>query len=60
MLAAKPSMDDVNAAITANAAAYPTDITYLQLQVSDPPLQSDVQSVLDLQNSLITALKRQS
>ncbi len=55
----KPSMDDVNAAIVANAAANPSDITYTQMVPSDPPTQSDLQTVIDLLNSLITALKRQ-
>ncbi len=58
-LNAKPSMDDVNAAIVANAAANPTDITYTQMVPSDPPTKSDLQTVIELLNSLITALKRQ-
>ena len=58
-LNAKPSMDDVNAAIVANAAANPTDITYTQMVPSDPPTKSDLQTVIELLNSLITTLKRQ-
>ena len=55
----KPSMDDVNAAIAANSSANSTDITYTQMVPSDPPTQSDLQTVIELLNSLITALKRQ-
>ena len=56
-LNAKPSMDDVNAAITANSAANPSDITYTQMVPSDPPTKSDMQTVIEPLNSLITALK---
>ena len=56
----KASMDDVNAAIVANTAANPSDITYTQMVPSNPPTQSDLQTVIDLLNSLITALKRQT
>ncbi len=58
-LASRPTMDEVNAAIVANSAANPADITYTQMTPSDPPTQSDLQTVIDLLNSLITAVKRQ-
>ena len=58
LIDAKPSMDDVNAAIVANSAANPGDITYTQMVPSNPPTQSDLQTVIELLNSLITALKR--
>ncbi len=60
LIDAKPSMDDVNAAIAANSAANPSDITYTQMVPSDPPTQSDLQTVIDLLNNLITTLKRQA
>ncbi len=56
---AKPSMDDVNAAINANSAANSDNVFYLQLAPSDPPTQSDVQAIIDRMNELITALNRQ-
>ncbi len=58
-LNAKPSMDDVNAAINENSAANSDSVFYLQLAPSDPPTQSDVQAVVDRMNELITALNRQ-
>ena len=54
-LSSRPTMDDVNAAINANSAANPSDITYTQMVPSDPPTQSDLQTVIYLLNSLITA-----
>ncbi len=59
-LSSRPTMNDVNAAIVTNIAANPSDITYTQLAPSDPPTQSDLQTVIELLNSLITALKRQT
>ena len=58
-LNAKPSMDDVNAAINANSAANSDSIYYMQMAPSDPPTQSDVQAVIYRLNELITALNRQ-
>ena len=55
----KPSMDDVNAAITANSAANSDSVFYLQLAPSDPPTQSDAQAIIYRLNELITALNRQ-
>ena len=59
-LNAKPSMDDVNAAIVNCIAAKMGDITYTQMVPSDPPTQSDLQTVIALLNSVITALKQQA
>ena len=59
LIDAKPSMDDVNAAINENSAANSDSVFYLQLAPSDPPTQSDVQAIIDRLNELITALNRQ-
>ena len=59
LIDAKPSMDDVNAAINENSAANSDSVYYLQLAPSDPPTQSDVQAIIYRLNELITALNRQ-
>jgi len=58
-LSSRPTMDEVNAAIVIGIAAKMGDITYTQMTPSDPPTQSDLQTVIDLLNSVITALKQQ-
>ena len=52
-------MDDVNAAIVTGIVAKMGDITYTQMVPSDPPTKSDLQTVIELLNSVITALKQQ-
>lgn len=56
---AKPTMDDVNAANYANSSANSNSVTYVQMGPSDPSTQSDLQTVIDLLNQLITVLHRQ-
>ena len=58
-LGSRPTMDDVNAAINENSAANSDSVYYMQLAPSDPPTQSDVQTIIDRLNELITALNRQ-
>ncbi len=58
-LNAKPSMDDVNAAIAANSSANSNSVEQLDLQPSDPPTQSDVYAAIYRLNVLIGALHRQ-
>ena len=57
---AKPSMDDVNAAITANSSANSNSVETLDLNPSDPPTQNDVYSTICRLNVLIGALHRQT
>ena len=59
-LNAKPSMDDVNAAIAANSSANSNSVDMLDLNPSDPPTQNDVYSAIYRLNVLIGALHRQA
>ena len=58
-LNAKPSMDDVNAAITANSSANVNNVDTLDLNPSDPPTQNDVYQAIYRLNVLILGLHRQ-
>ena len=55
----KASMDDVNAAITANSSANSNGVDTLDLNPSDPPTQNDVYSAIYRLNVLIGTLHRQ-
>ena len=55
----KASMDDVNAAITANSSANSNSVDMLDLNPSDPPSQNDVYQAIYKLNVLIQALHRQ-
>ena len=55
----KASMDDVNAAITANSSANSNSVDMLDINPSDPPSQNDVYSTIYKLNVLIQALHRQ-
>ena len=57
-LNAKPSMDDVNAAIAANSSANSNAVETTPTYASDPPTQGEVQSVIYKLNELIGALDR--
>ena len=57
-LNAKPSTDDVNAAIAANSSANSNAVDTTPTYASDPPTQSEVQSVIYKLNELIGALER--
>jgi hypothetical protein len=57
---AKPSTDDVNAAIAANSSANSNTVKCLPTYASDPPTQSEVQSIIYKLNELIGALARQA
>ena len=59
-LASKTSMDDVNAAIVANSSANSNAVEATPTYASDPPTQSEVQSVIYKLNELIGALERQA
>ena len=52
------SMEQTLAAAMAGSAANMNQIQPLQITISDPPTQSDVQAVLDKLNELIAALRR--
>ena len=56
----KASMDDVNAAITANSSANCDSVEQLGLQPSDPPTQNDVYQTVYRMNVLIGTLHRQA
>ena len=58
-LNAKPSTDDVNAAITANSSANVNSVDTLDLNPSDPPTQNDVYQAIYRLNVLILGLHRQ-
>ena len=60
LIDAKPSMDDVNAAINENNAANSNAVECLTTYASDLPTQSEVQSVIYKLNKLIGALARQA
>ena len=53
-------MDDVNAAIVANSSANSNGVEYVPTYASDPPTQSEVQSVIYKLNELIGGLHRQA
>ena len=57
-LNAKPSMDDVNAAIAANSSANSNAVDTTPTYASDPPTQEEVQSIIYKLNELIGALDR--
>ena len=57
-LNAKPSMDDVNAAIAANSSANVNSVETTPTYASDPPQQGEVQSVIYKLNELIGASHR--
>jgi Tfp pilus assembly protein FimV len=59
-LNAKPSMDDVNAAIAANSSANVNSMEGLDNSPSDPPTQGDVLQLYYFGNNLLNALKRPS
>ena len=59
-LNAKPSMDDVNAAIVANSSANVNSMEGLDNSPSDPPTQGDVLQLYYFGNNLLNALKRPS
>jgi hypothetical protein len=52
-------MDDVNAAIAANSSANSNGVDQLPMTPSDPPTQSETQSIIYKVNELIGALHRQ-
>ena len=56
----KASMDDVNAAITANSSANTNAVEATPTYASDPPTHAEVQSVIYKLNELIGALERQA
>ena len=56
----KASMDDVNAAITANSSANLNSVDTLDLNPSDPPTQNDVYQAIYRLNVLILGLHRQT
>ena len=56
----KASMDDVNAAITANSSANVNNVETLDLNPSDPPTQNDVYEAIYRLNVLILGLHRQA
>jgi hypothetical protein len=58
-LANRPTMDDVNAAITANSSGNCNSMEGIQCQPSDPPTQNEVYSIVYQINLLINALHRQ-
>jgi hypothetical protein len=53
-----PSVDAVNAAITAQSAANVNSVAVLSLTVSNPPTQAQMQAVVNKLNELITAMHR--
>ena len=55
----KPSMDDVNAAITANSSTNSNSVDTLDLNPSGPPTQYEVYETIYRLNVLIGALRRQ-
>jgi hypothetical protein len=54
-----PSFDDVNNIITAQAAGNCNTVAALNLTVSNPPTQAQVQAIVTKLNELIAKLKRQ-
>ena len=50
-------MGDVNSAISAAAAANVDGFSQLDLGVSDPPTQAEMQAVVDAVNQLIESLQ---
>jgi len=57
LIDAKPSTDDMNAAISANSASNVDRIAPMSSGVSDPPTQEEVQQIYNTLNYLINALK---
>jgi hypothetical protein len=55
---ALPTLGDVNVAITQNSAGPCPGFPYLNLSVSDPPTQAEVQAIADSHDELVTLLKR--
>ena len=55
LIDAKTSMDDVNAAITANSSANSNSVETTPTYASNPPTQSEVQSVIYKLNELEAA-----
>jgi hypothetical protein len=60
LIDAKPSSDDVLLAINQNASANTNNIETLDLAISDPPTQSEVQAVVQKLNDLINQLAQPS
>jgi hypothetical protein len=60
LIDAKPSMDDVNAAIVANSSANVNSMEGPEGSPSDPPTQQDVLTLYYFGNNLLSALKRPS
>ena len=58
LIDAKPSTDDMNAAIGANSASNVDRVEPMSSGVSDPPTQEEVQQIYNTLNYLINALKR--
>ena len=56
LIDAKPSTNDMNAAIAANSAANVDHIGPVSCGVSDPPTQDEVQQIYNTLNYLIGAL----
>ena len=59
-LSSRPTMDDVNTAITANSSANSNNVDSLDMQPSDPPTQNEVYSIVYRLNVLIGTLHRQT
>ncbi len=57
LIDAKPSTDDMNAAIGVNSAQNVDRMEPMSSGVSDPPTQEEVQQIYDTLNYLINALK---
>ena len=58
LVEALPSPDDVLDTINANSAGVATSVNALNLSVSNPPTQAQVQAVANKIDELLTALKR--
>ena len=57
-LLALPSMSDINDVIQANLAAKAATVATLNLTVSNPPTQAEMQAIADKLDELITLLQQ--